>query len=213
MPDPQSTTQTEGAGAPAPAADPAPSPAAKTFTQEQLDAIVQERLARDRQARTQQQAPQAPAAAPLDEAEMTPKQMREAFAEMKARDEFRDLADELGLAREGRADLFDLMKVQKPTDKRAWLEKKAPLFGGKAASTVSQTPPQDPPKPPAAAPSAPSKVDPTDSNGLVNLFALSEQQVAAMSPAKVREHFDKILEYAHSQSGAPTVPRPSNRKG
>lgn len=215
MPDPQPTQQTEGQQATPPAADPAPAgnAAPKTFTQEQLDAIVQERLDRDRRARqAPAQAPQQqPAAPPTAPDEMTPRQMREALAEMRDRDEFRDLADELGVAREGRADLFDLMKVQKPTDKRAWMEKKAPLFGVKAQPMSQQTPPQEQ-KPPAAAPSAPSKVDPVDGNGLVNIFALPADRIAQMSPGQLREKFEAILDYAHSQSGAPTVPRPPSRK-
>jgi hypothetical protein len=219
MPDP--STPPDGSQTQAPAAQsPEPQAAAPktlTLTQEQLDGIVQDRLARDRQARAQ--ATQSPAQAPqqnqpaADPEQMTPKQMREAFATLNAQIQFRDLADELGIARELRGDLFDLSQAQRPQDLRAWMTKKAEVYGGKAAQPVSQTPPQDPVKPPAAAPGAPAKVDPVDQNGLVNIFALSEQQIAAMAPAKVREHFDKILEYARSQSGAPPVPRHSLRKG
>ncbi len=219
MPEPQSTSQTDG-NTPAPTAQvsesPKDTPKTLTLTQEQLDGIVQDRLARDRQARGGQQTPAPtaqPATAAPDPESMTPKQMREAFANLNAQIQFRDLADELGIAREIRGDLFDLSQVQKPQDLRAWMETKAKSYGGKAAQPVSQTSPQEPATPPAAAPSAPSRVDPVDQNGLVNIFALTDQQLAAMAPAKVREHFDKILDHARSQSGAPSVPRHSNRKG
>src|SRR5262245_42474738 len=129
--------QDEGATAPAPEAAP---PETITLSQSRLNEIIEERLQRDRRVRSQAPAVSPPAPAAVPE-EMTPRQMREAFAQMQAQMQFRDLADELGVPRELRGDLFDLSQVQKPTDLRMWMETKTKSYGGKGNPPVSQTPP------------------------------------------------------------------------
>ena len=61
--------------------------------------------------------------------------------------------------------------------------------------------------PPAAAPNAPTvPVSPTTSNGLVDLFRLTSEQLDQLGPSGVREHFDKALAIGRQQGGA--LPRP-----
>lgn len=70
---------------------------------------------------------------------------------------------------------------------------------------------QDPVTPPAAAPRAPSAVPSHEANGLVNIFALPDQTIAQMTPAQMRGHLEKILDYHIETSGRPKIPTPPKR--
>ncbi len=78
--------------------------------------------------------------------------------------------------------------------------------------TAPATPAAAPMPPPAVAERAPSKVDPITSNGLVNVFSMTPGQIDQLGHVQFREHFEKILEYAKSQSGAPPKPGTSRKR-
>lgn len=195
---------------------PATPPAAgeRMFTQAEVNAIVGDRLARQR-AEQQPQAPRAPAAAPEP---AKPTDVAAELAQMKQRALFADHAADYSIPRDRRQDMYDLFAAQSPADPAAWFAQKAPIFGTStpaqpAATTTSSSitaPPASPPAPPApppAAPSAPAKVDHLASGGLVDIFKLTPAEIDSLGPTGIRELHERALTAAKQQSGAPPLPR------
>jgi hypothetical protein len=221
-----------GSGAPPPAPPPASPPPpvnAKTFTEDEVTRIVQERLERDRRAR-----PAAPAAAPppapvddgtdeklslkhikaqLDEE----KRQREAD---KRRSAFDKQALRLDMTESQMDDFYALSELQKPADVKEWLLAK----GFKPVSTTTTSPATpaptaaaapastDAPKPPAAAPSAPSAHALPTSNGVVDLFAMTPAQHQQLGPKGVRAALETLWEIGNTMNGMPQRPKVPNQR-
>lgn len=210
--DTTTATQVETVSAPV-----APAAEAKTFTQDQLNAIVQERLAKDRAIRP---APQ-PVKPPEKSADKSPdSDLRAELAEMKLRNAFDKRAAKYDLSDSASERLFKLYKAETPEDTSAWFDVTATEFGLKAPTVSNQTPGAtsatsaptlDHVKPPVAAPAAPTKVDPLTSAGVVDVFNLSEAQLHQLGPAGLRAEYEKILKVGQQQTGAPSRPKPGPR--
>jgi len=179
------------------------------FSQEQVNAIVQQRLAEDRNRRPKApDSPPAKASKPDLEAQVERLTLRNAFDKRAAKFDLTDSASDR---------LFRLYETEKPEDPTAWFTETASQFGLKGPNMTA--PPSsttgDPATavtPPASAPNAPVKVDPMTSGGLVDIFNLSAAQLQQLGPRGLRTHFEKALEVGNQLSGAPPRPQASIRK-
>jgi hypothetical protein len=204
MPD-EPTTETTTATTTEPGTAPAGEP--KLFTQEQVNAIVQKRVADSKAIKPTVQTQPAVTLSGDDR-----------VAQLERKLEFRDMADQHNIPREQRGDLFDLYEAQKPSDTAAWFESKGRLFG---RSTVTTTDPTtttaaapDPMRVPAVAPSSsqPSAVSPITTGGLVDIYNLTPEQFASMTPAEMRAHHEKNISAAGARSGAPRLPATAQKR-
>ena len=184
----------------------APAPEVKTFTQEQLNTIVGQRIAEDRVRRPAKQEP-AKAEKPAAESDV-----RAELEEMKLRNTFDRRVAKLDLKPEAEEDLFTLYKVQRPQDPDGWVKSKLESLGLKAATVTTPINGTAPTAPPAASTTQPAKVDPITSAGVPDIWNYTHEQIEALGPSGLREHFEKILAAGHSRSGAPPMPRPQPRK-
>jgi hypothetical protein len=205
--DPNATTTTPPAAAET-VTPPAEGP--KTFTQDQLNAIVGQRLADDRARRSAKPEPKPAPAAPATNSDLTAQieelQMRNAFDRRVAKLDVPDTTAET---------MFKLYKVDRPADPVVWFDEMAKAFSLKTPSAnqpMNNTNGTAPIPAAASAPAAPNKVDPLTSAGLVDIWNLSPQQLDAMGPQGLREHFEKALQIGHQMSGAPPKPKPGQRK-
>lgn len=192
----------------------------KTFTQEEVNNIVAERVARVKQqatgtSQTQQTTTTAqPAATKANpDAPVT----RQEFEGMQRRSAFDKHAARLGLEPAVEEDLWTLYDAQRPTDAVAWFESKQKMLGLKGSQSVNQDPNSQTTNTngasgnggtqPGAAPNAGGKVNPTTSGGLVDIFNLSMDQVIQLGPQGLRQHHEKNLEAARMRDGAPPIPK------
>lgn len=147
-------TPPEGGNPPAPAA-----PTERTFTQADVDRIVNERLARDRQRRTAP-TPSAPTQPPkpTDPGPAQPANTQDALAIIQLRDDFDDAISELQLEGGQRKFLRSLVMEKRPSDVAQFVTDTVTLLGlGKKpappAATATGQQPAQPANP--AAPAAP----------------------------------------------------------
>lgn len=202
---------------PAPVTPPATpaAPAVKTFTQEELDRIVKERLERDRANRK----PEPPARAepkpqPAATADGTPMTREEWEREADRREDFARATH--GLAPQQIAFLRTAMKAANPSDVATWCEEAKSTLGlGKppAPPAVQPAAPAAPaaaapeaPKPPAAAPAAPSPSNLPTLNGVVDPFALTPDQIRSLGPMGIRKAIDALADIGKQMSGRPQRP-------
>lgn len=160
-PNDTTTPPAEGANPPAPTGNGQP-PAERTFTQADVDRIVNERLARDRQRRTEpaRPAPTPPPKPTTDTPSAQPANASDALAIIQLRDDFDDAISELTLDGGQRKFLRGLVMEKRPTDVAQFVTETVSMLGlGKkpaatpAAPANGQTPPQT--VNPATAPSGP----------------------------------------------------------
>ncbi len=195
----------------------APVPEVKTFTQDQVNAFVQQRLAADRATRSkveplkQEPTKAAPVAADSDvRAELEEMKLRNAFDKRMAKLDAPDATAER---------LFKLYRIENPEDPAAWFDVTAKEFGLKppqitppvsATAATSNVAPTAAPT--AAAPNAPARVDGTTNAGLVDLFSLTPAQIDQFGPSGLRKHFEEATSIGRQLSGAPTRPKlPTSR--
>jgi hypothetical protein len=179
---------------PAPAA-----PVEKVFTQDQVNAFVQQRLAADRAARSKVEPkaePQKPTPAPADvdvHAELIEMKHRLAYEKRTAKLELEDSKSDA---------LFKIYKAdpQGFDEAVALFGLKNPTPAAPAAPTATTT--EQRPAP-AAAPSAPVANALPTANGLPDLFAMTPAQHQALGPAKVREALEAAWKIGNQMSGAP----------
>ena len=177
-------------------------PEAKTFTQEQVNAIVQQRLATERQSKQKAESPKGP---PPDwQAKFDELEQRRVFEKNIARYDANDEAAEI---------LFNSFKTAAPdaASARQWVDDKAKAFGMKPLG-MNTTAPIQPTAPIASAPTAPVKVEGQTVGGIPELFNLTGQQLNAMGPEGVRAAFEQILAIGNRMNGAPPIPRNGARK-
>lgn len=155
-------TPSPGGDPPAPAPNPAPtpSPADVVFTPEQ-QAVINKLVGQARQeGRNAAQAakPPAPAPAPAPAPQPEPKMTLESLAQRLAETELRARFDKRALKRgyddDAADDLFELYKVQKPTDDEQWFAEREKRLGLKPVTTA--TPPATQPPTTLVAPTVPN---------------------------------------------------------
>ena len=189
-----------------------PAPEVKNFTQEQVNAIVQKRLADDRAARS---APTAPKAAepkaekPVER--MSNSELHAEIEQIKLRSAFEKRTAKFDLEDSKSEALFKIYKADP-----SGFDEAVSMFGIKATTptpTQSVTAVAAPePKTPPAAPSAPSGHSLPTQNGLTDLFAMSPVQLDQLGPSGVRTALEQIWKIGNQRSGAPTRPMPPTRK-
>lgn len=198
---------TEPAAEPNAAASTAETPP-KTFTQDEVNRIAAKAREEGRKAALPRETPKSEPKG--DDERLTLKELNAKIEDAETRRRFERQAAKRGVTDdEALDDLYDLYRAQKPTDEAAWFEKKAKAFVTAKEATPTPTAPEgtDPARKPAAATREPSRngVLPT-SEGLTDLFSLSDQQIAALGPAGVRAEFEKITAVATRNAGAPSPP-------
>lgn len=187
----------------------APAEVMRTFTQEQVNAFVSQRLAEDRQRRPAPSSSKpVPAPVALDfQAQIEELQLRNAFDKRAAKLDLHDAAQER---------LFKLFKAERPEDPTAWFSETVDQFGLKSTNfnpSAPVTPGVSTPQlAPASAPNAPAKTDPVSSGALVNPQTLTLEKIAQLGTAGIREHHERALMESQQMAGAPPRPLIASRK-
>ncbi len=210
----EANAQTQTAETPeatiAPVTAPAGGPA--TFTQEQVNAIVADRVARVKSAAPAAAPAPAPTAAPAGK--VTLESLQAELHETRLRATFDKSAAKLNLAEEDADDLFENWR-NKPADTRSgWLEAKAkrlmPATTTTPASTTTTNAVTNETRP-AVAPNTPGRVNPVTSGGLVDIWNLSPDELSNLGPAGLRTEFEKLTNAANRLAGAPPRPKVTQR--
>lgn len=192
-------------------------PAGASFTQEDVNRIVTARLNEDR-ARRSKETPVAPAAKPattVPSSSSPPKIVTQEDLQMLLQRErvFTRAIATAGLTESQSARMERAMNADNPPDVAEWSRNYLEDMGLMKQATTT-TPPAavaattpaavatEAAKPPTA-PSAPAKVDALTSAGLVDIWNLTDAQLAALGPSGVRAEFEKILKIGQQQAGAP----------
>lgn len=196
--------------------------APRTFTQEEVNAIVAERVARVKTSAPAAPAAQAPAAPELATSTGTGDDVSARVGNMEFRALFHEQLADFHIPKANREDAMQLARAQlgpKPTPQamQQWFETKGKIFGASTSATTdtTTTSPTNPANPVAAAPvppspaaaSAPSKVDPLAAGGLVDITSLAPEQIESLGPQGLRQLHERNLAVARRQSGQPALPR------
>jgi hypothetical protein len=191
-----------------------PAEASKSFTQEDVNRIVAQRLADDR-ARRPAPAQPAPKPAPTKAAEQP------------------DLASELAAMKQQQADLIARLDYEKRTKgldldaaksetlfkvyqaNPSAFDDAVKVFGIGAPKPATPVAPQTAPEPqraPAAAPSAPAGNALPTQNGVIDIFNLTKEQANSLGPQGMRAELEKLWKIGSQLSGAPQRPKVPGRQ-
>jgi hypothetical protein len=188
------------------------------LTQEQVNEIVERRLAEDRARRERQQ----PAATPAPKAEATSISplTEEAVLSLMARERTFTLATSAyQVSPQQLTRMEAAFRAEKPADVAAWTQSYIADMGFKQvtmqqpSTTTTPAPAVGSPEAakPAAAPAAPvPHVLPT-SGGLTDIWNLTPTQLDQLGPAGVRAELQKHWEHGQRINGAPQRPKPPQR--
>ncbi len=185
-------------------------PVEKKFSQDEVNALIGQRLAEDRSRRA---APVA-AAKPVEKS-TGDTDLRAELEEMKLRNAFDKRAAKLDIPDSAAERLFRLYKVDRPEDPGAWFAETSKDFVLKGSNVNNNQNPNGTAAPmpaPASAPSAPSRVDSLTASGLPDIWNFSLEQLAARGSAGIREDFEKLVQVGNQRSGAPPLPRAVQKK-
>jgi hypothetical protein len=193
----------------------------KAFTQEQVNEIVQQRLAEDRARRSngqQQQAAQKPGSQATPPAGMMPIDEVERIIERNTAFERVTATANLTDAQRGR--MLAALKQERPEDVATWSRQYLEDMGlGRQPATTTQTQTPNgnaatPMSPPTAAPpsAAGNKVNPVTSGGLVDFWRMSPAELDQLGGQGLRQEYEKHLAVGKRLSGAPPVPQAMRRK-
>lgn len=191
-----------------------------TFTAEQqqrVNAIAAAARAEGKQSAEralQQQAQPTQSQQATPPAKVTLESLQAELAETRLRGAFDKRAAKLNIPDDEVDDMFELYR-NKPADTRdTWLDGKAkrfmPVTTNTNTTTTSTTTTEA--KPPAAAPNAPGRVDPLTAGGLVDIWALNDDQLKQLGPMGLREKFEALKTAARAASGAPPRPKLPSRR-
>lgn len=209
----------QGEPAPAPGA-----PAEKLLPQSQVSTLIAE-AKRETEAKTRArvlqeiEAAKAPQPAPKPTAKADGSMSAEDVQTLLSRDRaFTRATATANLNDRQLARMEAALKADNPPDVAAWSAAYIEDLGivkqvaQPAAPAAPPQAPQETAKPPTAptAPSAPAS--PTTQQGMVDLFALNEQQIAQLGPAGLRQHFEAALSVGRQQAGVPQRPKAPARK-
>jgi predicted Zn-dependent peptidase len=188
-----------------PTAAAAAAPPAPAFTQDDVNRIVAKRLEEDRARRT---APKAPESTEKKTA-ITADEVTALLASQRA---FDRVTAGAGLSDRQMERMEAARKAENPQDVAAWARGYLEDMGlGKSnvnPSPNAQTAPVAEHKPAAVAPSSsqPSAVTPVTTGGLVDIYNLTPEQFASMTPAQMREHHERNVAAGNARTGAPRLP-------
>lgn len=197
-----------------PGTQPAEGAKARLYTEDEVNRIVTKRLARVKQEPRAEVKTEADPDAKVSKRELMARiEAQDArFARQEARHSFDKTAAKYGLDDEATEILFLAFEAQKPSDAKAWFDSKVGLFGQKTVNpTNSPNQAVDSRPPVAAASTPPAKVNPVTTGGVVDVFALSPEQLSTLSADDIRKHVDGMMNQTRALSGAPRLPQP-NRK-
>ncbi len=189
---------------------------AKTFTQEQVNAFVQQRLAADRATRSKPE-PAPAAAQPTKPAPAADSDVRAELEEMKQRNAFDKRIAKYDVPDETSERLFKLYKVEKPEDPTAWTAETAKQFGLRSltqpvtptaiATATTATVAPTAANITGAAPNPGARVDGTTNAGIQDLFQLTPAKMDELGPVGMRKIFEEATTLGRQLSGAPTRPK------
>lgn len=229
------TSNAPAPGAPAAGAAPGPAPGAapgaeRTFTQRELDAILQDRLARDRQSRGGNEAP---ANRPAEQrSTATPPTEAQRLDRIEAENALYRAASRSGVAlsEAQEIDLLDLYRVQRPEQPGAWFDAKVAAFNLKppaaatnttvtntAATNATQqqtqaTQQQTAPAAGAASTTVPGAVNPLATGSLIDVSRLGREDIKRMGAKGVATAVAAVLEHGRGTDGRPPLPAALQRK-
>jgi hypothetical protein len=201
------TTDTADKAAPAAAAN------VKTFTQADMDRIASKSRDEGRKAalKEKEQPKQETSPDVAGDKPLTMKDLRAELDTLKQRSDFDRRATKAGVEVDDLDDLFTLSQKHKPDDLDAWIGTKTKFLTGKGTmnnnNTGDPTVTVESTKPGAIAPKAPQKVDNIAANGMVDIFALTSEQIDQLGPAGLREKLEQVTAAAAARSGAPPLPK------
>ncbi len=178
---------------------PVPAPEPKLFNQDQLNVIVQQRLAADRATRKVEPKIEPKAGEKPPEADLAAE-----VAELRHRIAYEKRTAKFELDEPKSEAMFRIYKA----DPQGFDEAVA-LFGLKPPAPLnpSATGTTAPVVSPAAAPNAPAKVDSFTAQGLPNPFVMSVQQLDELGPEGCRAMLDKLTTVGRARLGTPPTPK------
>jgi hypothetical protein len=182
----------------------------KLIPAEKVEGMIRERLARAKKSWAKQAEPKQEEPGKPEQESKSEKLTRKEVHEMRIFDrQFSRKARELGFDEDAADDLLGTVEADSPEDWQAWLERKAQLFlknpaeseekAEKVAEPKTETPALHVPV------GSPHKVQ-SGSGELLDLWQLSREERSALGPTKLREEFEKIVDAARRDSGAPPIP-------
>jgi hypothetical protein len=195
----------------------APAEGSRTFTQEQVNDIVKQRLADERARRgnegqqTQkpngQVTPPPPGMMSVDEVERI----------IERNTAFERVTAQASLTEGQRARMMQALKHERPEDVAAWSRSYLEDLGLGRPSTTTTTPngtTAAPTQPPTAAPpsAAGNRVNPITSGGLVDFWRMQPHELDQLGGQGLRQEFEKHLQVGKRAQGAPPVPKAVQRK-
>lgn len=220
----QPATPPAAPAAPAPAPSPAPAQSPRTFNQEEVNAIVRDRLNEDRARRPAAAATQPAAQAPATPPQAAPAATAAPSASLSATDvqqmiarhgQFVRAVTEAGLNAGQQSLMERALQHENPPDVVVWAKEWITTMGlGKPAeptattpATATPAPTAAPTAPPAAAPTAPTTSTLPTSAGIVDYFSLDVSQINQLGPAGLRELHERAKKVGQQIAGAPARPK------
>ena len=195
----------------------------KTFTQDQVNAIVADRLARERQQRGQQRTETTTKGT---EGKLTLEQVAQRQEQQTMENTFLRAVSRAGLQLSERQEriLLNQFHSDKPERPGEWLTEVAADFGlGKAtaqtiaASSTATNTQTDEKKTAAAAAAAsstePNKVNHLNSGALIDVSKLTRAEVDQLGPAGVRQQLERVISAGQERDGRPPIPAVLRKKG
>lgn len=220
------TTTAPATGAPATSNAPATAPAAsptseRMIPESEVNRIVQDRLARDRQSRGGTEAPARPA-----EHRPAPAQTEaQRLDRIEAENALFRAASRAGvnLSEAQEIDLLDLYRTQRPEQPGVWFDLKVAAFNLKPpalpalpaapATTTNPAAPAAPAAPQGAvASTAPGPVAGAATGALLDVTRMSKAELDALGPDGVVKAMKAVLDAGRSASGRPALPSLANRR-
>lgn len=193
-----------------PPAENQPPKEGKRFSQEEVDRIVEERLARERNKGKQQEPKKETKQESRSEEDAPPS--RAEFEAMQRRFHFEKVAARHGYDDTQIERLHKLHEAERPGDTEEWLKGIGslgfkPAAKDEASSKESADVDQSGNKKAPGQEGSPSKVPAHETDELVDVFSLSREDVNRLGRERVRQEFEKVLRHGAERDGAPLPPR------
>jgi hypothetical protein len=197
----------------------APAEGSRTFTQEQVNDIVKQRLA-DERARRGNEGQQQTQQKPTGQANPPPPGMMsvdEVERIIERNTAFERVTAQANLTEGQRARMMQALKHERPEDVATWSRSYLEDLGLGRQSTTNPIPngtTAAPTQPPTAAPpsAAGNRVNPITSGGLVDFWRMQAHELEQLGGQGLRQEYEKHLAVGKRLQGAPPVPKAVQRK-